>query len=77
MLGKIVSKKQANIRKGNSRNKRKIYETKNNNVFERGVDGQKTQKNGILKGMTKGKPKKTTKWEEKNDFKDRPLRGTK
>ena len=35
MLGKFVSKKQANIRKEKGK-KNKIKETKNNNVFETG-----------------------------------------
>ena len=43
MLGKFVSKKQANIRKGKGK-KKKIKETQNNNVFEKGVDGQKAKK---------------------------------
>ena len=43
MLGMFVSKKQANIRKGKGK-KIKIKETSNNNVFEKGVDGQKAKK---------------------------------
>ena len=61
MLGKSVSKEQANIRKGKG-DKKKNKSTppkKRNNVFQKGVDGQKEKNNnGILKGTTKGKQKK-------------------
>ena len=42
MLGKFVWKKQANIKKGNSKKKKK-KETKNINVFQKGADGQKAK----------------------------------
>ena len=41
MLGKLVSKKQANIRKGNGK-KKKNKRTPPKNVFQKGVDGQKS-----------------------------------
>ena len=37
---------------------------------------KKQRKKGILKGKTKGTPKKKTEQEENNDFKDRPFGGT-
>ena len=58
MLGKFVWKKNANIKKGKGK-KKKDKETKNINVFQKEVDGQKA-KNGVLKGKTKGKPEKKT-----------------
>ena len=42
VLGKFVSKKQANIRKG--KGKKKAKETKHSNVFQKGVDGQQAKK---------------------------------
>ena len=60
MLGKFVWKKQANIKKGKGK-KKKDKETKNMNVLQKGVDGQKgKENNGGLKGKTKGKPEKKT-----------------
>ena len=43
MLGKSVSKKQANIRKGKGKRK-KNKETKNNNVFQKGLMGKMEKK---------------------------------
>ena len=57
MLGKFVSKKQANIRKGKGK-KRKIKETQNNNVFEkRGWWTKNKETMEFWKGRQKGKPK--------------------
>ena len=45
-------------------------ETPTKNLFQKGVDGQKTKKkNRILKGKKKGKPEKKTEKEEKKHFK--------
>ena len=44
-------------------------ETPTKNLFQKGVDGQKQRKNGILKGKTKGKQGKKTEKEEKEAFK--------
>ena len=49
----------------------------NNNVFEKGFDGQKAKKNGFLKGKTKRKTDKENKIGRKKDFKDRHFGGTK
>ena len=54
MLGKFVSKNQANINKGKRpKNRRNQKE----NVIQKGVDGpkMKDEKDGILKRKTKGK----------------------
>ena len=56
---KVCSKKPANIRKGEG-NKIKTTETKNNNVFEKGLIDKNKEKHDILKGKTKGKPKNKT-----------------
>ena len=48
--------------------KRKIKETQNNNVFEKGGDGQKAKKNGILKGKTKRKTQKENRIGRKEGF---------
>ena len=52
ILGKFVSKKEANINKIKAK-KRKTEDPPK--VFPTGVDGQKQTKHGILKGETKGK----------------------
>ena len=53
MLGKFVPNKQANIYKGNDKNKDRRNPL---NIFQKGVDGQKAKKqDGSLKGKTKGK----------------------
>ena len=70
MLGKFVWKKQANIKKGKGK-KKKDKETKKYQCFPKGVDGQKAEKkNGVLKGKTKGKPRK----ENRNRKKRRMLK---
>ena len=75
MLGKLVSKKQANIHEGKG-NKRKTEESKKKKVFPKGGWWQKAKENdGILKGKTQGK--QGQKKVEKKDFKDRPFGGTK
>ena len=58
MLGKFVSKKQANIRKGKG-NKRKNKRNPNNNVFQKRADGQNEKKCNFER-ENKRKTKKTT-----------------
>ena len=58
MLGKLVSKKQANIRKGNGKRKKEKQKKPKTIFFQKGVDGQK-RKNGIVQGKRKGTKKKT------------------
>ena len=57
MLGKFVWKKQANIKKGKGKNK-KDKETQNINVFQKGVDGQKTKKKMEFEREDKRKTRK-------------------
>ena len=60
MLGKFVSNKQANIRKGKGKQKKnKRNPTKS--LFLKGVDAQKAKKNGFLKGEDKSKKKQNRK----------------
>ena len=67
MLGSLFQIKKQTLR--NERQKRKTEETPSKNLFQKGVDGQKQRKNGILKGKTKGKQGKKTEKEEKKQFK--------
>ena len=58
MLGKFVSKKQANIRK--RKGKKSKTKKKNPKIMcsKKGLMDKKQRKNGILKGKTKGKQKR-------------------
>ena len=50
------------FKNGNGKQERKIQQTKNNNVFSKGVDEEKRKnKDGILNGKTKEKKKNTNK----------------
>ena len=69
MLGKFVSKKQANINKGKGK---KIIQTKYD-FARRGWWIKSTN----FEREDKKKTKEKTEWEEEKDFKDRPFGGTK
>ena len=77
MLGTFVSKKQANIRKGKGKQRKNKGD---NNVFQKGVDGQKAKKKWYLKQNRKKRRilktsllgeqniKYPLKWQENNLF---------
>ena len=56
MLGKFVSNKQANIRKGKASKRKKRNPTKS--LCKKGLMDKSKEKDGILKGKTKAKKTK-------------------
>ena len=58
----MFQKKKQTLKKEKTR--RQTEETPTKSLFQKGVDGQKPNKNKILKGKTKGKQGNKTKKEE-------------
>ena len=76
MLGKCVSKEQANIRKGTGKRKKDKRNPKTRIFPKRELMDKKQRKMEFWKGRQR-KTKIKTELEEKKDFKDKPFGGIK